>query len=79
MKKFIVKRGFDYEKIYYGAGKEVSEEIAKIFPDFVKGVGQEVVEVREDVKENVSEPESVVLPDVQPEIEKKPVKKKSRK
>jgi aminopeptidase-like protein len=55
MKKNIVKRGFDYEKIYYGAGKEVSENIAKLFPDCVK-----VVEIgREETSEMVEQPKSV--------------------
>jgi len=49
----IVKRGFDYEKIFYKAGVKVSEEIAKLFPENVKRVGEDGVETSEVVEQPI--------------------------
>jgi len=68
----IVKRGFDYEKIYYKAGQKVSETIAKLFPEHVKTIDTAKVEVAPVVEEVVEEP-------VEEVIEEKPKKKNSKK
>jgi hypothetical protein len=72
MNKIIVKRGFEYQKVYYGAGKEVSEEVAKQFPDHVKTLecGEQIGKIVE-TKEVVEETNEIEI--------KEPVKKGKKK
>ena len=59
MNKIIVKRSFNHEKVRYGAGKEVSAELAKLYPEHVKVVGE--YEVKDEVAVEVEEvPEEAI-------------------
>lgn len=71
MEKIIVKRGFDHEKIHYKAGEEVSQELAKLYPEHVK-----TVVLADPVEEEVIEEESIIEEEpVEEEVVEEPVEK----
>ena len=66
---YIVKRGFDINKVFQQAGTVVSKEVAMQYPEFVK----EVEEPKQEVKVTVEKVQEIV------EEPKKEIKKVNKK